>query len=619
MIGIREGEKGLPTTHFNKSQESYSNKINSDKLINDKINRYSSESKVVGNRNNALNTIAFEVGKLLSKSSYSEGVVKAKISELAQIGGLSQNEINSTLESGFKAGIEASLNAAFNTSKEIAYEYKDRFGNYLYELVCIKTEQNKKQFFRRKLPNGEYVFSLQKGWYERKTLDQKCQWNLSENQVWDVLDTTRIWLDTVNRVPYRLPDILSSKVILILEGEKDVETAFSLGFYATTAKSVPKNQLKQAFSYIKDKKFIYIPDCDSAGAKELERVQNEIEDFVDEFSSLNLPRLEHSEDLTDWIEKRNGSKEELENLISKQTNKGKKQLHPIGLGQLLKMSLPKHSIILSPWLREKSLCMIYAWRGIGKTLFSLNLGYAIASGNSFLEWEATIKKRVLYIDGEMPTVSMQERLASIVKRYKKTLLSDEYFKIISADLEEDGIPYLDSKIGQECLEQYIENFDVIIIDNISCLTTQPENESNSWVIMQEWVLKLRRMGKTVILIHHSNKKGGARGTSKREDVLDVVINLKRPKDYDDSQGSIFEIHFEKARFFDPREVSPIEVTLSEDNNILDWKFKKVEDSLLLKIEEFIKMGMLDKEIWEELGISKATFYRYKKKLKNPLD
>ena len=50
-------------------------------------------------------------------------------------------------------------------------------------------------------------------------------------------------------------------------------------------------------------------------------------------------------------------------------------------------------------------------------------------------------------------------------------------------------------------------------------------------------------------VHHANKNGMQRGTSKREDVLDTVIVLKRPADYTPEHGARFEVHFEKSRGF----------------------------------------------------------------------
>jgi putative DNA primase/helicase len=78
-------------------------------------------------------------------------------------------------------------------------------------------------------------------------------------------------------------------------------------------------------------------------------------------------------------------------------------------------------------------------------------------------------------------------------------------------------------------------------------TTGSETASDAWVPMQNWLLKLRRRGISVLLIHHAVVNGRQRGTSRREDALDTVIALRRPEDYSPEQGARFEIHFEKLR------------------------------------------------------------------------
>ena len=54
-----------------------------------------------------------------------------------------------------------------------------------------------------------------------------------------------------------------------------------------------------------------------------------------------------------------------------------------------------------------------------------------------------------------------------------------------------------------------------------------ENEADSWGPVQAWCLRQRAAGKSVLLIHHAGKGGGQRGTSRKEDVLDTVMSLKR--------------------------------------------------------------------------------------------
>ena len=65
--------------------------------------------------------------------------------------------------------------------------------------------------------------------------------------------------------------------------------------------------------------------------------------------------------------------------------------------------------------------------------------------------------------------------------------------------------------------------------------------------MPNWLLKLRRRGIAVLLVHHAGTNGRQRSTSRREDALDTVIALRRPEDYAPEQGARFEVHFEKLR------------------------------------------------------------------------
>jgi hypothetical protein len=69
--------------------------------------------------------------------------------------------------------------------------------------------------------------------------------------------------------------------------------------------------------------------------------------------------------------------------------------------------------------------------------------------------------------------------------------------------------------------------------------------------MQNWLLRLRRKGVAVLLVHHAGVNGRQRETSRREDALDTVIALRRPADYSPEEGARFEVHIEKARTLAP--------------------------------------------------------------------
>jgi putative DNA primase/helicase len=190
--------------------------------------------------------------------------------------------------------------------------------------------------------------------------------------------------------------------------------------------------------------------------------------------------------------------------------------------------------------------MLYAPRGVGKTMLSLSIGLAVASGSRLLRWNAPRPRRVLYVDGEMPLVSLQERLRAISIGLDVVIL-DDAFRILAADNTENGLS-LGSEEGQKAIEPLLRDVDLLILDNLSTLcTTGSESASDAWVPMQNWLIGLRRKGIAVLLVHHAGTNGRQRGTSRREDALDTIIALRRPEDYSPEQGARFEVHFEKLR------------------------------------------------------------------------
>lgn len=156
---------------------------------------------------------------------------------------------------------------------------------------------------------------------------------------------------------------------------------------------------------------------------------------------------------------------------------------------------------------------------------------------------------------------------------------------------------------------------VIVIDNLSALVRGgKENEGESWQPVAEWALRMRASGRSVIFIHHAGKGGQQRGTSKREDLLDTVIALKRPPDYLPDQGARFEIHFEKARALYGVDVTAIEATLHSDaDGTQVWTTRPVSDLSEEQMLEMRGLGLSTREIGAEIGISHSTVVRTLKK------
>ena len=118
-----------------------------------------------------------------------------------------------------------------------------------------------------------------------------------------------------------------------------------------------------------------------------------------------------------------------------------KGLKVLDAEELLSAKFPPRSLMLSPWLPNKGLAMIYAPRGVGKTWVALSIAHAVASGGEFLCWHASRARRVSYIDGEMPAAMLQERYAAVVAASKRDA-HRENFRLVAADCQPDGLPDL---------------------------------------------------------------------------------------------------------------------------------------------------------------------------------
>ena len=291
------------------------------------------------------------------------------------------------------------------------------------------------------------------------------------------------------------------------------------------------------------------------------------------------------------------------------------RLVAVGAHDLLRAEFPDRETLLEPWLQSQALAMIYAWRGVGKTHMAMLIAYALASGGRCLQWSAPKPAPVLYIDGEMPGAALRDRLAAIAAS-ADTEPPEGFLRFVTPDLQPDGImPDLSTYDGQAAIETVLGDARVIVVDNLSCLARSgKENEGDSWQPVAEWALRMRATGRSVIFIHHSGKGGQQRGTSKREDLLDVVMLLKRPADYSPTQGARFEVHFEKARSLFGQEVAPIEAALETlADGRQQWAMREatvVADAAMIELAD---LGLPQAEIARELGVHRSTVLRSLKK------
>jgi putative DNA primase/helicase len=277
------------------------------------------------------------------------------------------------------------------------------------------------------------------------------------------------------------------------------------------------------------------------------------------------------------------------------------------------MDIPVQQMLLDPILPANGLMMIHARRGGAKTFLALGMALAVASGTSVLRWSALQPRKVLYVDGEMTIGDLQKRVIALKAGIGVDVRND-HFRILAAD--HTDIPNLASAEGQQALDPLLEGVELLIVDNLSTLCwSGSDNDGGSWTAMQEWLLRLRRRGTGVLLVHHSNKGGGQRGTSRREDILDTVVGLRRPDDYQPQDGARFEIHVEKSRGFVGDAGKPFEASLvpMEGGVGLTWATQDLRPSHLDEAVALFRNGETVRAVAAQLGINKSTAGRLRQR------
>lgn len=125
-----------------------------------------------------------------------------------------------------------------------------------------------------------------------------------------------IWnLKNTRLVLYRLPDVLKAEAVLILEGEKDCEAAYTLGLpsgWAATCNPMGAGKWRPEYSEcLTGKTVVSCADADEAGQRHGAQVAQSLHGLAKEIRWLTLP---YGKDLSEWIE-RGGTQEQLAELL----------------------------------------------------------------------------------------------------------------------------------------------------------------------------------------------------------------------------------------------------------------------------------------------------------------
>jgi hypothetical protein len=219
----------------------------------------------------------------------------------------------------------------------------------------------------------------------------------------------------------------------------------------------------------------------------------------------------------------------------------------------LTLDLHPRDYLLGEVLCTTSRWLIFGETGIGKTLVTMDLGAAIAAGQSFLNWEGRRPSRVMYLDGDLPSETFKERMELIAERYGPEISFWGYNRDV---LRDDDMPPLNTPDGVTWLLREIEALspDLIIFDAIMCLLAGSMSEEESWAPVKLLMRQLSARRIAQIWLHHAGHDASKGfGTKTHEWELDTVVALLKA-DPEKDDGAI-RLEFRKARLRAPATAS----------------------------------------------------------------
>ncbi len=486
-----------------------------------------------------------------------------------------------------KTDVKGLIEKYLPAEKQITYDYRDIDGTLIHQTI----RSNGKGFKQRR-PDGNG------GW------------------IWKVKD--------IDQILYNLKDISEAHEAIIVEGEKDCNSLAALGLIATTCAGGAKSWKSDYCNTLKGKAVVLIPDNDIPGRDHMAKIATSLDGIATSIKMLELPGIPEKGDVTDFIntfEDDDTAGEKLATLIEnaepyKTKSQPKFEDAILTTQDFKKLDLPKRANFLSPWLKENSISLISGWRGVGKTFFVLGVLDAITSNSNFGQWECETPVNCLYVDGEMASADMDERIDHL----KLNSAREKQFHIYSVSYASRlGLPRasLIDETWRGNIKAFMLDNDIRlwVADNIGSLAGGlDENVKKDWDVINQWLLELRFAGIATTLLHHVGKGGEQRGTSAREDNIDISITLKSPHDYSPEDGCRFNTQFTKARVATKNlpQITDTEFKLTEKDGCHMWTFGNVKQERKREIIRMLDDGEKQIDVAASLGIDRAYISRVRK-------
>ena len=419
----------------------------------------------------------------------------------------------------------------------------------------------------------------------------------------------------VRRIPYcldRLVKTSQNQRVLVVEGEKDVDTCWLYGFPATTNPFGAGKWKDEYSEFLRDRDVIILPDNDDVGRDHAEKVRRSLEGVARSVRILELPGLDVGEDISDWFVKGHDPNELKRLLASRSSSAGEHSFITVySVAELADPEPPKYAV--DGLLFEETFMIMGGDPKVGKTTLCLHLALGFLAGHRVLgQFEVLKPGPVVFVQCDMGAKYFQGALRQVAAVCGVQVFHHPFHFRCTSGVD------LSSPETRNGLATQIASYqpELVILVPMRDFFLGNENSSQELKPVLDFAIDLRnRNGGVVIFIDHlvkSRERSGSagyllRGGGSKFGRADSVFAIERLQD----RSKVRAIH----RYAADPEPFYYHFTGASELEICGPPENDTEENLKAKIEEFLG----DNPDWQSTNKILKKVGGHRRKLKEVLE
>lgn len=420
------------------------------------------------------------------------------------------------------------------------FDYHDDRGRLAYQVLKFPKDSDGPRYMqRRPHPAGGWIWGLRAERYGKNRAGDWFKAKKDKHYAEEAdFEETRWWLFHRDEV---LKAKAEGKPVVLVEGEKDVETLRAWGFVATTNQGGAKNWKPELDEDLAGVDVVICSDLDDAGSTRTALRGAALRGIAKSVRviDLSLHWKDHPEkaDVSDWKEKGGGTAAKFDAILRKAPlwtpQPPKSRFGGFTFSQLDQQSVSLDYLIDS-WFTERGRSVVGGPSGSGKTFFTLHAAMCVARGQDFFAYPVK-RGGVIYQAGEGGQ-GIRKRFAAYKKHHNVDDDEDIPLVVLPAKVDlfskEGDTKALIDEIKAWALTMS-EPLRLVVIDTLATATIgADENSGKDMSFVLSNIAQIEEECRChVMLVHHMNADGKKlRGHTSIHANVDQVVLITQDED-----------------------------------------------------------------------------------------